>query len=78
MQVLARIKARWNIDLPLRVLFELPTVRGLALRLEQETAAHAAPGAAALVALPRTDVLPLTFAQQRFWFVDQLEPNSSS
>nr|WP_304984929.1 non-ribosomal peptide synthetase [Corallococcus sp. CA047B] len=73
-QVVARVRARFGVELPVRALFESPTVAALARRL---------PDAATTTALPpltranREGPLPLSFAQQRLWFIDQLEPGSS-
>ena len=42
-------------------------------RLRSGARSHEAP----LVPVPRDRPLPLSFAQQRLWFLDQLEPHSS-
>jgi amino acid adenylation domain-containing protein len=77
-QVVSRVRRDLGIDLEIRSLFEEPTIEGLARRLEAER--YRAPGASAppLRPVPRgEDVrLPLSFAQQRLWFLDQLEPGS--
>ncbi|HWK90187.1 MAG TPA: amino acid adenylation domain-containing protein, partial [Longimicrobium sp.] len=70
-QVVSRLRQAFGIDLPLRALFEEPTVAGLARRA---SAARAGDGhrAAPLAPMPREGAIPLSFAQQRFWFLHQL------
>jgi amino acid adenylation domain-containing protein/non-ribosomal peptide synthase protein (TIGR01720 family) len=73
-QVASRVRDALKIELPLRALFEQPTVAGLAESIER----GAAPREAPIGPAPRKGELPLSFAQQRLWFLDQLEPNSPS
>ncbi len=75
-QALSRLRQALGVDLPLRVLFAAPTVAGLATAVE---AARQAPGAAAappLTRVPHDRPLPLSFAQERLWFVDRMAPGS--
>ncbi|MCY1042404.1 amino acid adenylation domain-containing protein, partial [Corallococcus sp. bb12-1] len=73
-QVVARVRATFGVELPLRALFEEPTLRRLAARIEHAGRARELP---AFVPVPRTDTPPpLSFAQQRMWFLDQLQPGS--
>ncbi|MEN1835436.1 amino acid adenylation domain-containing protein [Pseudomonas lijiangensis] len=59
-------------DLPLRIVFECPTIAAMAHWLENRTdTAQSAPKL-----LPRPEKLPLSFAQQRLWFLQQLDPQS--
>ena len=67
-QVVSRIRTTFTVELPLRVLFESPTVAELALRVEGGPSTELPP----IVPTPRQDELPLSFAQQRLWFLDQM------
>ncbi|MFP2934097.1 condensation domain-containing protein, partial [Pyxidicoccus sp. 3LG] len=75
-QVVSRIRATLNVELPLGELFTAPTVALLAERLEQRTGTTTRQPP--LVPTERTQALPLSFAQQRLWFLDQLQPGSAS
>ncbi|HEY3304677.1 MAG TPA: amino acid adenylation domain-containing protein [Candidatus Binatia bacterium] len=77
-QVVSRMRESLQVEFPLRALFEEPTVSGLAEQVEE--ARRKARGAQALpiLAVSREEGLPLSFAQQRLWFLDQLEPKSSA
>ncbi|HEX3532532.1 MAG TPA: amino acid adenylation domain-containing protein [Thermoanaerobaculia bacterium] len=74
-QVMSRVRNAFGVELPLRALFEAPTVTALAARIDGERRGeHAQPSP--IVPVPRDRDLPLSFAQQRLWFIDQLEPGS--
>ncbi len=72
-QVVSRVREAFAIELPLRTLFELPVLAELALAVEEQLIAPAeAPSH-----IPRRTVgmaPELSFAQQRLWLLDQLEP----
>ncbi|HZI14351.1 MAG TPA: condensation domain-containing protein, partial [Myxococcus sp.] len=76
-QMMSRVRGVAGVDLPLRELFESPSLSGLASRVEALTGtARGASLAPPLRPVPRTGPLPLSFAQQRLWFLDRLEPGS--
>jgi amino acid adenylation domain-containing protein len=84
-QVMTRLRRAFGVELPLRTLFETPTVEGLAraaeaarARASSSGASAAAGSAPALRAIAgRGAESPLSFAQQRLWFLEQLEPGGS-
>ncbi|HEX7238686.1 MAG TPA: amino acid adenylation domain-containing protein, partial [Longimicrobiaceae bacterium] len=77
-QVVSRVRKAFGVELPLRVLFEAPTVTGLAERLESLLRSGTSAEQVPLERVPREGPLPLSFAQQRLWLVDRLEPGSAA
>ena len=76
MRVLSRLRALFGVEIPLRDLFEAPKLADLAARIETAQRAGAGPIAPPLVPVPRSGPVPLSFAQQRLWFIDRLKPGS--
>ncbi len=73
----SRLRQAFDVELPLRQLFERPTVAGLASAIEELRAEGATPAPPLLPA--RLDgAAPLSFAQERLWFLDQLDPGSAA
>jgi amino acid adenylation domain-containing protein len=68
-QVISRLRQELQVDLPLRVLFEAPTVAGLAAEVERLRIRDDAPKQPSIVSFRenRDSPLPLSFAQERFW-----------
>ncbi|WP_420126422.1 non-ribosomal peptide synthase/polyketide synthase [Longimicrobium sp.] len=75
-RVVSRVRDAFGVELPLRALFEAPTVAELSRRVEEMRRAGA-PGLPPVVPIERTGALPLSFAQERLWFIDRLEPGST-
>ncbi|MFL9459672.1 non-ribosomal peptide synthase/polyketide synthase [Scytonema tolypothrichoides VB-61278_2] len=76
-QLVSRIRNIFTVELPLRELFAAATVAELAQSIaqlqQQNLELHTPP----IVPRSENTELPLSFAQQRLWFLDQLQPNSS-
>jgi amino acid adenylation domain-containing protein len=75
-RLLSRVRRSFAVDLPLRRLFEGSTVRQLAASIERERRADRAVERPLIVRRSDRDVAPLSFGQQRLWFLDRLEPGS--
>ncbi len=78
-QVVSRLRRALRVEVSLRTLFESPTVAGLAAVVEeaQKTEAGVIP-LPPIEAADRTDELPLSFAQERLWFLHKMEAQSSA
>ncbi len=81
MRVVSRLGDACGVELPLRAAFDRPLLADLATAIDAAGASEAAPrGPADLAAPPLvrrgTRTAPLSFAQERLWFLDQLEPES--
>src|SRR6185437_14501096 len=74
-QITSRLRTALGADLSPRAIFISPTVAGLASAIPDEN--PAGPAAAPIPAVPHDGPLPLSFAQQRLWFLDQFEPGST-
>ncbi len=77
-QVVSRIRDAFHVELPLRCLFEMTTVSGLATKIEATMLSDKQIETPPLVPVSRDRELPVSFAQHRMWFLDQLEPGNSS
>ncbi|HSF43791.1 MAG TPA: non-ribosomal peptide synthase/polyketide synthase [Thermoanaerobaculia bacterium] len=75
-RVMSRLRGAFEVEMPLRDLFEAPVLADLAARIEAARRSDAVPPAPPLVPVPRERPLPLSFAQQRLWFIDQIEPGN--
>ena len=71
-RLISRILDVLGIEIPLMTLFNQPTIDALASR----TGGQGKTGqpSSTIKRLPRTGKLPLSFAQQRLWFLDELSP----
>ncbi|HYO58031.1 amino acid adenylation domain-containing protein, partial [Archangium sp.] len=78
MQLLSRVRETFKVELPVRSLFGAPTVAGLARSIESALAGGPGLLAPPLVPVPREGELPASFAQQRLWFLEQLQPGGST
>ncbi|MBA2930407.1 amino acid adenylation domain-containing protein [Pseudomonas sp. CCUG 57209] len=73
-QVVSRVRHALNTDVPLRSLFECSTLQAFVATLAQEPVRHEPP----LVRVARDQPLRLSYAQERQWFLWQLDPQSTA
>jgi len=76
-QVISRVRDTFAVELPLRSLFEAPTIAEFASRVENSLSNGQSQEAEPLLPIPRSQSIPLSFAQARLWFLDQLQPSSA-
>ncbi len=72
-QVISHVAETFGRELPIRALFEHPTISAFARQIE----AAGAPRQGEIQPAPRDRPLPLSFSQQRLWFIDRLEGGSA-
>jgi amino acid adenylation domain-containing protein len=76
MRVVAAVRESFGVELPVRAVFEHPALQALAAQVDRALRADGAVEAPPIVPVARDGDLPLSFAQERLWFVDRLEPGS--
>jgi hypothetical protein len=76
-QVVSRVNSAFGVEIPVGSLFDALTVYELAQIVESEIRTGRGVAAPPIVAVSRDRELPLSFAQQRLGFLDQLEPGTS-
>lgn len=77
-QLVARLRRQLGVELPLRAVFEAPTIAQMAERLPSHDAAVEQPIPVAPRPASGIAVLPLSHAQQGMWFIQHLQPNSAA
>ncbi|MEO5726166.1 MAG: condensation domain-containing protein, partial [Byssovorax sp.] len=77
-QVKARIAATLQVEIPLQAMFEAPTVAALAARVDVALSAGRGLAAPPLTRIDHGSAAPLSFGQERLWFLAQLEPDDRS
>ena len=77
-QVISRVRKSLQVELPLRSLFESPTAAALSERIEAARQSNEVSLDTPIPPAARDKEMPLSFAQERLWFIDQLEPGSSA
>lgn len=75
-RLVSRVRETFKVDMPLGKLFEEPTIAGLAKMVEEENRIGTGIHPTAIEPVGRDASLPLSFAQQRVWFLNRLEPGN--
>ena len=77
-RLVSRAQAYLGVELPLKLFFESPTLASQAAQVEAALHADNALHAPPIVPVSRDESLPLSYSQQRLWFLYQLEPSTSA
>ncbi|HKP12428.1 MAG TPA: amino acid adenylation domain-containing protein, partial [Blastocatellia bacterium] len=77
-QVVSRIRQAFQVEVPLRRLFESPTVAGLAAIIAQARATGEAGAVEAILPLASRQGVRLSSAQERLWLLNELQPGSAA
>lgn len=77
-QLISRVREAFGVDAQLSALFESPTVAGLAAKIETIRNADRNVTTPPITSVSRDVEMPLSYAQQRLWFLDQLNPGNTS
>jgi amino acid adenylation domain-containing protein/FkbM family methyltransferase len=75
-QVVSRLRKSFGIEISLRSILETPTVAGMAQGIEAAKQTATGRKTPPLLPVARDRPLPLSFAQQRLWFLHRLEPDN--
>jgi amino acid adenylation domain-containing protein len=77
-RIIARLRETFQIELPLVSLFEKPSVAGLADEVDNALRSEQRLAILPIRPIPRDREFPLSFAQERLWFLCKLDPNNTS
>jgi amino acid adenylation domain-containing protein len=73
-RIASRVREIFGVELPLRAFFEEPTIASLAERIQEAVRKRGGGMELGRIAAARRSTAPLSFAQQRLWFLDRLQP----
>ncbi|QMS92433.1 NcpB [Nostoc edaphicum CCNP1411] len=77
-QLVSRVRTNLKVELPLRTLFAAPTIAQLSQNIQQLQQQDLEIVAPPILKRAENGEIPLSYAQQRLWFLDKLNPNSAS
>ena len=75
-QMLARVVEQFSVNLPLKLIFEAPTISEFVLHLE-ESQLNSSPSDLAIASVKRPEQIPFALSQNRLWFLHQIEENKA-
>ena len=77
LRLTSRIRSGFSIDMPLVTIFAAPTMGEMAERIVALQTTERRPELPPIVSIPRDSALPGSFAQEPFWFVQQISPSAT-
>ncbi len=77
-RIISRVRKVFQVEAPILALFESPTVSGLAAVIEKSLKSRSEAQTTPVERIDRNGEIPLSFSQQRLWFLQQLTPNSTA
>jgi len=75
-QIASRLREHFNLQVPVRAVFEAPSIAELAKRMDTVRREEQGLIPPPIKSVQRNGDLPLSYAQERLWVLDQMEPNS--
>lgn len=78
MRLLSRIREVFAVELSPRSVFESPTIAGLARQIDAARGQSNTLAVRRISRVSREEPIPLSYAQERLWFLDQLQPGSTA
>ena len=72
-RLVSEIRKQWNVDIQIKTLFMAPTIRQLAKVIDQSAISQTPE----IIPVSTEDPIPLSFAQQRLWLIDQIEQDNN-
>jgi amino acid adenylation domain-containing protein len=76
LKLLARVRERWNLDVPVPDMFLAPTLAALAASIDEAAGRAPSSPQSQIPQVDRKQELPLSFGQQRLWLIEQLQPGA--
>ena len=77
-RLVSRIRDVFGVELPLQSVFEHPVLLDLAVVVDAARKGETFVSVPAIAPVSRASDIPLSFAQQRLWFIEQLHPGNAS
>jgi len=77
-RMVAAVQRAFAVALPLQEIFKNAQLRALAGVIDHLATAGAGPETPAIAPVPERDVYPLSFAQERLWFIERLQPGTTT
>ena len=75
-RVVSRVRQTFGVELPLRALFEFPVLEEFSAQIQLQQSSTEQSHAPAIVPVDREKAIPLSYSQQRIWFMYQLDPDT--